>query len=424
MSITQNESKFNQDVDASLLYRLAHADEDFQNVYTCDADSDAAEAGEHPPSSNTGVLITETPVTDHMSVSDAFDLWEVGLVSQSFDWLAFTLPSELVETALKVEKQGSPVDKILKFIGLPCQSWEDLGRGGLGYEHVVDLDGLSGAKLYMGGQRNTVYISLSASALAFYVDVRQLDWRGFLRYLVDLGVKFRRFDSAFDDKVGYLTYEGIKSAISAWVRRAKADEIEDQGDTVVTRFRNLPLFYGDKVLGGDSWTFYWGVARSKNGGVRNNSDTIVRAYNKAAERGVEGPWVRVEAQYRGDKADKIVKEWVKRDFSSDYLAGVLRGIVDFRVAQAGDTNQSRWPMADWWAAFIGITERVVVQLEAKVTTVREKANWIRRQASTTLAMIVETLGKETLEEIVKAGKERFTSKHRAIMEAELAVGGL
>jgi hypothetical protein len=81
-------------------------------------------------------------------------------------------------------------------------------------------------------------------------------------------------------------------------------------------------------------------------------------------------------------------------------------------------------MASWWAAFIGLTERVIVQLEAKAKTVREKVDWVSRQVSTTLAMIEDTLGKETLEEIVKAGRERLTSRHRAIMEAELALGGL
>jgi phage replication initiation protein len=421
MSITQNEHKFNQEVDPKALYRLAHPKEDFENIYTCEAEGDSS--AQETPSSNTGVLITEAEETEGLTLDNVFDeLKEIGSVSQSLDWLAFTLPSELVETAQKVEKRGCRVDKVLKFIGLPCQHWEDLGHGGLGYRHVIQLDGVGGAKLYIGGQNNTVYISLSASALAFYVNVRQLDWRGFLRYLVDLGVKFRRLDIAFDDKVGYLTYENIKNAVRLWVRRGKGEEVE--GDTIVTRFRNIPLLYGDRELGGDGWTFYWGVARSKNGGHRNNSDSIVRIYNKAAEQGVEGTWVRVEGEFRADKADKIGKEWVEHDFSPEYLAGVLCGVIDFREAETCDTNQSRWAQSDWWMAFIGLVERVVVKVEAKVKTVREKADWIRKQAATSLAMVVDVLGERTLEEIVEAGRERLTGKHRAIMEAELALGGL
>jgi len=253
-------------------------------------------------------------------------------------------------------------------------------------------------------------VSLAAGALDFYVNTRGLDLIGWLVYLHTLGVHVSRLDVAYDDMDGRLTYENVYDS----VRRRDC----------ATHFKTF-MQYGDKELGyGDSWTLYAGVRPAGKGGRRANSETVLRIYNKGAESKSrrDGSWVRVETQFTGDRAQAVFDAWAEADFSARVACEVLRSVVDFKEHGETDTNKSRWDMAAWWCDFLSdvVTRRVTVRVKRK--TVRDVANWLLKQCATGMALVEQGLGGGTVWDILMAGSERLTARHRAMLEAEPPLG--
>lgn len=326
------------------------------------------------------------------------------------DWLAFTIPLSVIQsfmTDMKPEDDDMGVFCILRGIGLEVETVTSKGHGAMGYDHAFEIDGIPGALFCIGGesQRGTAHVSLSASALQFYVGVRGLSWQGWLKYLHDLGVKVTRQDFAFDDFSGNVTYERVIDAV--------------RGDSLVSRYRNNPLVYGDKPIGGETFTVYWGIAKgSSKGGKRNNSDTLTRIYDKASESGADvSHWVRVELESHGDRCQEIFKQWVASDFSAAYLIGVLVNTLDFRIPDEDDSNRSRWGRAAWWRDFIGIVGAVSVSIKAKLRTAGDSMRWLDSQCATSIAIVAEVFGEGALKILLEDGRERLNSRHRAIIEA-------
>ena len=93
------------------------------------------------------------------------------------------------------------------------------------------------------------------------------------------------------------------------------------------------------------------------------SEIMIRIYDKAAERGYEKHkhWVRLEIQLRRERAEATI-HCLAKDTSSDVdvghcASGILRNYCLF-VTPSGDTNKSRWPIAEYWARILQDTERI------------------------------------------------------------------
>lgn len=310
----------------------------------------------------------------------------------SLDWLTITFESAVANRYRSVPDAPLDIYRFTKAIDLPVAEWGERKARSFGYVRVYELDGLPGALLREGGtsQKGTVSLQLSARALEFYNSRLQGELLSLVKMWVEkLNAEATRLDHAFDDRGGRVVYERVKQAFieKSVVRRARAKAIT-----------------GERPLGGEGWTISSGS---------RNSGKYVRIYDKAAERrqrvgeSVAGPWVRAEVEYKGVIARQVLKEWIKADFSSKCAVGFLRGAIDFRVKR-DDKAKSRWPMADWWAAFIGEAQARVVGLRQQASTLDSKAKWLKEQVSKSLAEVAEVQA-DFVQQMLGYGRERMQS---------------
>jgi DNA relaxase NicK len=132
-----------------------------------------------------------------------------------------------------------------------------------------------------------------------------------------------------------------------------------------------------KGLRGDlGWTVYIGSSKSSR---------QVRFYNKAAEQGLEGiVWTRCEIQHR-DRHAQVAAQAIA-DGTLDPVE-IFNSACDFRDP-ASDINVSRRTRSDWWADWLGfLTEKVSFAFVAPDKSIKQAAEWITTQVSTTLAML-------------------------------------
>lgn len=122
------------------------------------------------------------------------------------------------------------------------------------------------------------------------------------------------------------------------------------------------------------------------------SDTRLRIYNKALERGVpDEHWIRSEFQLRNDAAFSFLQNLKNtRNIGSCYsgvLLNYLRYIEDWTDA---NNNNSRIPTAPWWANFLGECERLKNIYVGGLEYNRQSLiDYIRKQCSSSLKAYVE-----------------------------------
>jgi len=324
----------------------------------------------------------------------------------SIDWLSFTVPSHLTEPFLG--QFGLDVEAALQHLGMPVLAIEQ--RGGLhGYLRGATFDGFGGAFALWDGesQRGSLHIQLSGKALGFYELVRHFDVGVFIASILELGCSVTRLDIAADDFTGCLTLGRFLAA--------------SQNGDVVSRFANKrnPEYIGPSSLDDNgAWSLYYGTRRG-------HSETLVNVYNKAAESGVDAQhWVRVEARFRGDKAQAVALSLSASGFSAPAMLGVLRGVLDFRQHNDDVGHCNRWDMLPWWASFVGNCD-VVHPGKAHVEkqkNVGDYYEFLRRQASAALSIVNDFYGEGAISELVALGRERRGASHDSAVRASLAMG--
>lgn len=215
----------------------------------------------------------------------------------------------------------------------------------------------------------------------------------FLRWCCERG-RVRRVDFALDDRHGLVTYERLWTAVREGTILARAHErnfIEKRGS------------HGEHR----GWTLYVGS---------RSSQAVVRIYDKAAEQKVAGPWWRCELEAKGDFGDALARA-VLAD-GVDVVIGQLNRRLRFAVP-TGDANRGRWPVAPWWAQFIGSLERGAPLTcgEPVATTLDSMREYVRRQAGPVLAALMLADGGDLswLSEVFADGERRLKPKHLAAL---------
>lgn len=234
-------------------------------------------------------------------------------------------------------------------------------RGLYGYRESADIPG---GKLAWGGNGNTFFLSLSADGLA-WADSRGLDPRDLLTFLVEGGASITRIDIAFDDRSGAFSPADLLKA--------------RQDDHLATRYRTWEI-YAD--VDSSAMTLYGGSS---------SSDSMIRIYDKAAESGTAGPWVRVEWQLRRDQAQAVADLLYAGDFSD--VAARLRHYCDWKVPSS-DTNKARWASHPAWLALLGSVKKALSVAGNPRASIEQAARWIARQASGTLAALRSAMGSD------------------------------
>jgi len=217
-------------------------------------------------------------------------------------------------------------------------SWADLVEM-LGLQSVVWQSGntrygwscheySNGMHIYHGG-RDDVGVELSGSGCRMLESCNKcaFDWVGLFQYIVDQGddMNVSRLDVAGDEQDGLLSLDKL-------VKYTKDRKY-------ISKARRKVWISGDEeeILFGAS-----------------SSHTRLRIYNKALERGVDGPWVRVEFQLRDDAADSFILNLLEKggEIGPTY-GGVLLNYLRYVTKCPAEchNNYDRIPTVSWWRSF-------------------------------------------------------------------------
>jgi len=324
-----------------------------------------------PPPTNRGVQRTQN-VPEGEKGPGGLPIGEVVL-----DWLEGTFLDRPTDDAL---------DIVIDLFG----AIHDRGMGFLGYEHSGRILAGRGIVAWSTAYpENGVHVSLPSQALGELGRSCKLrDVRSFLRYLLALGFKPSRVDLSLDDTSGLLSFGEMWQAV------------QDRHYTSRWRFWR---HYEDSN-GGE--TIYFG---------HPSSETRLRIYDKAAEQGVAGPWVRCEMQLRDTRGQLATQRLV--DDGPEFVPGMLRGYLEFKDASDGDSNRRRWPAAGWWVTFLHGACKVRIGLPAPTRTLAGLRDWLERQVAPTLALVdlAEGGALDWLVALVDRGRTRLTDTHLALL---------
>lgn len=293
------------------------------------------------------------------------------------DWIEGTIVDKPIRVALPEVKRI-----------LAAADWQELDRGGYGYECSAVV-GDSGRVFWsLSKPRMGIHISLPSSAIG----VLGKDPRGLLTELIEAGMSATRVDFAFDDKDGLLDLEQIgKAARSA---------------SYVSRFHKWTHIENNE--GGETWSF----------GSRS-SGSYIRTYNKAAEQHVDGHWIRVELELKAERANEAVRYLLSKVGEEDWgacVASWILGLLDFKEPGA-DANKSRWRTAEWWEAFLEFEKKSRLTIAKSERTVDEARAWVDQQVGPTLFVVCMAFGHDEVLRIIGRGSERLKPKHRAMIKS-------
>lgn len=202
-------------------------------------------------------------------------------------------------------------------------------------------------------------------------------WVGWLAFCRKFG-KITRLDIAFDERSGIL------------------DIMELFSDTVISpsfvskSSKHSVEYTFNEKLGYPEVTIYHGS---------QSSDSLLRIYDKAAERGfnpLEVHWVRVELQLRHDNAINFVNKFLDAGGTYDigpFFAGVLRNTVKYVEPIASDSNKWRWPLKPYWASLIGEVEPIkLFSKKSREYNLSNLQNYIFGQCGNSLRAFIQIYG--------------------------------
>jgi putative DNA relaxase len=297
------------------------------------------------------------------------------------DWIEGTIVDKPVRVAL-------PLVKGL----LAAVDWQELDRGGYGYECSAMVADSGRVFWSLHNPRMGVHVSLPSSAIS----VLCADPAGLLRELVSLGMKVTRVDFAFDDKSGLLDLEQIGQSVEA--------------KNYVSRSRKWTFMKNEE--GGQTWAF-----------GRRSSDSFIRTYDKAAEQHVDGHWVRVELELKDKRAEAAVHVLLSCGVESwpERVASWLRGLLEFKEPGT-DENKSRWEIAKWWESFLESAKKSTLTISKRPRTVEELRVWVDEQVGPSLSVLSLALGGDEILRIIDRGSERLKPKHLAMISSALSKG--
>lgn len=186
--------------------------------------------------------------------------------------------------------------------------------------------------LYGGRDDMGVCLTMSGQGCRTFESYGHGDWFLLLAtFSIPDDYNLTRLDLAFDDHTGLLDINRL------------LDDTDDH--YYVSKSRWWKVEYGS-----EGTCIYHGSPKS---------DIRFRIYDKAAERGLHdgSHWIRVEMQLRDKLACSMAREILcDRDIGRSF-SGVLRNYLTYREPN-GDSNRSRWPLADYWEKLLAGAQAV------------------------------------------------------------------
>jgi DNA relaxase NicK len=258
---------------------------------------------------------------------------------------------------------------------------EDLGHGGRGFKEIFHA--LIEFKIYLTPAYETddEYFHFEIPGKACEL----LSWEYYqgLESLISScysnRYSYKRIDLAFDNCP--FTPMQVEEAIREGKVRslAKRESLE---------MHNSPFLLKENGKEG-THTVYFGS---------RSSERMIRVYDK---RG----FTRLELELKDERADLVAKELFQaNDISKWYtiMIGHLRDFVDFENP--------------WWSEFVSGKGRAWAVISNPKDIEMEKIlNWIDRQVTPALSVVIDTQPEEVMEILLKKGRERRGSKYNLLL---------
>lgn len=313
--------------------------------------------GVAPPSGNTGVLT---------ALADAF-------------CISFPDSLELFNVLLLLGPDG----------------WVPMPRGDLGYRRMLKrgnlcilFDGMPGMGIHVSG------MGKACRELEGRSDFQ--GWPAFFDALLGVEGHFTRLDLAIDVKSTLVTIGRIRRAL--------------QRKTVVTPYRS----WEDKPKK-DPHT--GAMIRDQINLGSRKSDSMIRAYDKALEQGVGGPWVRVELELHDGQAQRAASLLAEGVPVGELAASILYRKLDFKKKGTA-MQKERWPTCHWWAEFIGGVQKLQLSSQKAPRTLESCKHWLLSQVASVLALARDAEGGESfLNELLEAGRQNMKPWQVALLKA-------
>lgn len=250
-----------------------------------------------------------------------------------FDWLTVTFKDWNIDDVYR---------NIYDLLGVDIKAFIPVrGRygykSGLYYEHITILydgsvDGM-GVCFDISGQGCSYLYSLSDNVDSDY-------FNDIFKVINSFGGNITRLDVALDCFDSEISLDDIHDAV------------------VLHNYRTLwkSVDYTTSIRRGQSHcgrTFQFGSRRS---------NALLRIYDKAAEQGIDGYWVRLELQFRNVLAHSFADTYINSINDMEFMEvflGVLNHYIAF-VERTSDSNISRAKLLSWWDNFINVCRSTLI----------------------------------------------------------------
>lgn len=291
-----------------------------------------------------------------------------------FDWLTFTIKTTDLEFAKGI-------------LGMQTVPWEQVDKYMNGYPHRLFFGGISicyGASEEMG-----VCVNMSGQGCRSFESYGHGEWLQLLNAITGCDdINITRLDVAYDDHIGLLDID-----------RLRVDT--DQG-LFISKSRKWKIEYGS-----DGTTLYFGS---------NQSNMVIRIYDKAAERGYpeDVHWIRCELQMRDKIAQGYCYGLLTNDPGTQYR-GVLANYLRF-VDPSDDSNKSRWSTVDYWAAVLdGVSAIRVWSAPGVDYNMEHLENYVVRQAGSAIDVYLKVWGVQRLIDHIRRRNVPLAPKYKQIL---------
>lgn len=260
--------------------------------------------------------------------------------------------------------------------------------------------------LYNGTSQMGMCVSMSGEGCREYCR-RTNDRYALLKLLqrLDVSDAVTRLDIAYDDKDGQLDLNTLREKIKLQEVKTRLDSQREFGDLRKAEVRTL-------YLGSEQ------------------SEYRVRFYNKAAESGQNGHWIRAEETLSGNLAKQFVIQFrnstnadtpLERQEDQFFQQGAQLFLRKIAFLEARKENVTRSDICKWWTGFLGTAVPIDSLLVKGESDFEKKESWFRNSYSRSLAAWTLILGADWLVDLLLTGiRANFNSSHSRYRELSAA----
>jgi phage replication initiation protein len=143
-----------------------------------------------------------------------------------------------------------------------------------------------------------------------------------------------------------------------------------------------------------------------------------RIYDKAAQHGLSGHWVRFEIELKGQRAMKAAQYLLDGVPVGELFFSIVN--TYFAIINLDDSNKSRCSLKSWWSAWLESTNKIKLTVSKLIKKIDQVKLWFQKSVSPSLATIRKSFNNDGLfadymKGILLDGRNRMSRKHEQIL---------